>query len=200
MWYCERCMTCVSGPITSFNRCFNLESIILRYYFLTPLLICFPFSPTAICPFWPEVRLVYSSCVRSVMLHAAETWAMKVDTLNRLQRNDRAMIRWICNVRAKDKVSSDSLLTKFGIQDLDVVLGTSRMRWFGHVERSTGWTAEVRKLNVVAQKRSGRPRKSLDEVLENDRKKLGMDSADPQNRSEWRGRLRERLVKKANPR
>ena len=121
---------------------------------------------------------------------------MKVDTLNRLRRNDRAMIRWICNVRAKDQVSSDSLLTKLGIQDLDVALRTSRMRWFGHVECSTGWTAEVHKLNVVAQKRSGRPRKSWDEVLENDRKKLGKDSADPQNRSEWRGRLRERLVKK----
>ena len=120
---------------------------------------------------------VYSSCVRSMMLYAAETWAMKVDTLNRLRRNDRAMIRWICNVRAKDEVSSDSLLTKLGIQDLDVVLRTSRMRWFGHVERSTGWIAEVCKLNVVAQKRSGRPRKSWDEVLENDRKKLGMDSA-----------------------
>ena len=129
-----------------------------------------------------------------------ETWAMKVDTLNRLRRNDRAMIRWICNVRAKDEVSSDSLLTKLGIQDLDVVLCTSRMRWFGHVERRTGWIAEVHKLNVVAQKRSGRPRKSWDEVLENDRKKLGMDSTDPQNRSEWRGRLRERLVKKPNPR
>ena len=61
---------------------------------------------------------VYSSCVRSVMLHAAETWAMKGDTLNRLQRNDRAMIRWICNVKAKHEVSSDSLLTKLGIQDL----------------------------------------------------------------------------------
>ena len=143
---------------------------------------------------------VYSSCVRSVMLHAAETWAMKVDTLNRLWRNDHAMICWICNVRAKDEVSSDSLLTKLGIQDLDVVLRTSRMRWFGHVERSTGWIAEVRKLNVVAQKRSGRPRKSWDEVIENDRKKLGMDSADPQNHSEWRRRLRERLVKKPNPR
>ena len=143
---------------------------------------------------------VYSSCVRSVMLHAAETWTMKVDTLNRLRRNDRAMIRWICNVRAKDEVSSDSLLTKLGIQDLDVVLCTSRIRWFGHVEHSTGWIAEVHKLNVVAQKRSGRPRKSWDEVLENDRKKLGMDSADPQNCSEWRGRLRQRLVKKPNPR
>ena len=134
------------------------------------------------------------------MLHAAETWAMKADTLNRLRRNDRAMIRWICNVKAKDEVSSDSLLTKLGIQDLDVVLRTGRMRWFGHVERSTGWISEVRKLNVVAQKRSGRPRKSWDEVIKNDRKKLDMDSADPQNRSEWRGRLRGRLVKKPNPR
>ena len=84
---------------------------------------------------------VYSTCVRSVMLHAAETWAMTAATLNRLRRNDRAMIRWICNVKAKDEVSSDSLLSKLGIQDLEMVLRTSRMRWFGHVERSTGWIA-----------------------------------------------------------
>ena len=38
------------------------------------------------------------------MLHAAEKWAMTVATLNRLRRNDRAMIRWICNVKANDKV------------------------------------------------------------------------------------------------
>ena len=134
------------------------------------------------------------------MLHAAETWAMKADTLNRLRRNDRAMIRWFCNVKAKAEVSSDSLLTKLGIQDLDVVLCTSRMRWFGHEESSTGWVSEVRKLNVVAQKRSGRQRKSWDKVIKNDREKLGMNSADPENRSEWRGPLRGRLVKKPNPR
>ena len=103
---------------------------------------------------------VYSLCVRSVMLHAAYTWAMKADTLNRLQRNDRAIVRWICSVKAKNEVSCDSLLTKRDIQDLDGVLRTRRMRWFGHVERSTGWIAEVRKLNVFAQKRSGRPRES----------------------------------------
>ena len=28
---------------------------------------------------------------------------------------------------------------------------------------------------------------------------IDIDSADPQNRSEWRGRIRERLVKKAQP-
>ena len=36
-------------------------------------------------------------------------------------------------------------------------------------------------------------------MIKNDRKKLDMDSADPQNRSEWRGRLRGRLVKKPKP-
>ena len=96
---------------------------------------------------------------------------------------------------AKDEVSSDSPLSMLGIQPLNVVLRTSRMRWFGHVERSTGWIAKVRKLNIVAQKRPGRPKQNWDEVLVDDRKKFGIDSADPQNRSEWTGRLKERLVK-----
>ena len=40
------------------------------------------------------------------MLHATETWAMTVATLNRIRHNDRTMIRWICNVKANDEVSS----------------------------------------------------------------------------------------------
>ena len=34
---------------------------------------------------------VYSSCVRSAMLHASETWPLTKPNLQRLQRNDRAM-------------------------------------------------------------------------------------------------------------
>ena len=71
--------------------------------------------------------------------------------------------------------------------------------WYGHIDRSKGWIAQIRKLSIVTQKRSGKPRKSLDEVLLDDRKKLGMNTADPQNRSEWRGRLRRRLVKQVQP-
>ena len=36
-------------------------------------------------------------------------------------------------------------------------------------------------------------------MLVDDRKQLGMDFADPMNRSEWRGRLRGTLVKQAQP-
>ena len=53
----------------------------------------------------------------------------------------------------------------------------SRIRWLGHVERSTGWIAEVSKLNVVTQKRRSRLTKICDEVLVDDRMKLGMDCA-----------------------
>ena len=77
-----------------------------------------PSLSTAKClSVWFKHYLKNLHCVRSVMLHAAETWAMTVATLNRLRRNDRAMIRWICNVKANDEVSSDSLLSKLGLQD-----------------------------------------------------------------------------------
>ena len=56
-------------------------------------------------------------------------------------------------------------------------LRTSRIRWLEHVERSTGWIADVSKLNVLAQKRRSRPTKMCNEVLVDDRMKLGMDCA-----------------------
>ena len=80
--------------------------------------------------------LVYSSCVRSAMLHASETWPLTKPNLQRLQRNDRAMIRQICNVRPQDIVTtrSNELLVGLGIEDLDLILKERRLRWYGHVE------------------------------------------------------------------
>ena len=62
---------------------------------------------------------VYSSCVRSAMLHASETWPLTKPNLQRLQRNDRAMIRQICNVRPQDidTTRSNELLVRLGIED-----------------------------------------------------------------------------------
>ena len=42
---------------------------------------------------------LFSSNVRSSMLHGTETWPMTSDALHRLCHKDRAMIRWICGVR-----------------------------------------------------------------------------------------------------
>ena len=45
---------------------------------------------------------VYSSCVRNVMLYASETWPLTSPDLQRLQRNDRAMIGQICYVKPEN--------------------------------------------------------------------------------------------------
>ena len=79
---------------------------------------------------------VYSSCVWSAMLHASEAWPLTKPNLQRLQRNDRAMIRQICNVRPQDIVTirSNDLLVRLGMEDLDLILKEKRLRWYGHVD------------------------------------------------------------------
>ena len=80
-----------------------------------------------------------SSCVRSAMLHASETWPLTKTNLQRLQRNDRAMIRQICSIKPEDvaRVRSSQPLAKLQLEDLDLILRERRLRWFGHVVRSS---------------------------------------------------------------
>ena len=51
---------------------------------------------------------MYNFCVKSAMLYASETWPLTKPNLQRLQRNARAMIRQICNVKRQDIVTTRS--------------------------------------------------------------------------------------------
>ena len=42
---------------------------------------------------------VFDACVRSALLHGSETWAPTAPDVQRLQRADRAMVRWICRLK-----------------------------------------------------------------------------------------------------
>ena len=70
---------------------------------------------------------VYSSCVRSAMLHASETWPL---TKTNLQRYDRTMIRQICSIKPEDvaTVRSSELLAKLELEDLNLILRERRLR------------------------------------------------------------------------
>ena len=80
---------------------------------------------------------VYSSCVRSAMLHVSETWPL---TKTNLQLNEKAMIRHICSIKPEDvaTVRSSELLAKLELEELNLILRERRLCWFGHVERSSG--------------------------------------------------------------
>ena len=79
---------------------------------------------------------MYSSYVWSATLHASKTWPLTKPNLQCLQRNDRAMIRQICNIKPKDIVTirSNELFRWLGIQDLDLILKERRLHWYGHAE------------------------------------------------------------------
>ena len=43
---------------------------------------------------------IYTACVQSAMVYGSETWPMKVEDMQRLQRAERMMVRWMsCHVK-----------------------------------------------------------------------------------------------------
>ena len=74
--------------------------------------------------------------IRKVMLHASECWALTSVDHARLQRTDRSMIRWICNVKWEDNRSSKSLLEQLQIPSITSVLSCNRLRCYGHVDET----------------------------------------------------------------
>ena len=133
---------------------------------------------------------IYSTYIRTVLLYASECWAPNVNDLLKLQRNDRAMIRWTCNVRLKDHISSDSLLRKLGINNIQTLLRYNRLRWFGHVVRNDGCINSITEFEVVGQRGRGRLKKTWKDTINNDLRHWKLSRADPANRMEWRKKLR----------
>ena len=42
---------------------------------------------------------LYSSCVRSSMLHGSETWPVRKENVVALQRAEMRMVKWMCGQR-----------------------------------------------------------------------------------------------------
>ena len=135
---------------------------------------------------------VYSSCVQSAMLHASETWPLTKTNLQRLQRNDRAMIRQICSIKPEDvaRVRSSELLAKLQLEDLDLILRERRLRWFGHVARSSGAIRTAYDMQIDSKRGAGRPKQTWKKLTEKDCREWKLTTVDPQERSTWRSGVR----------
>ena len=119
----------------------------------------------------PKTRgSMYYSNVRRVMLYGSETWPItKVDLL-RLQRNDRAMIRRICGVRFDQVRTTPSadLLSRLDLFSIESHLRDGRLRWYGHVHRSSGAIKDAFELSVDGRRPPVPPRKTWKDVIADD--------------------------------
>jgi hypothetical protein len=79
---------------------------------------------------------IYRCCVQSVpvLVYGSETWPMKVEDMQRSERIEKMMIRWMCGVTLLDRNKSDELKERLGIEDVAAIVRRSRLRLFGHLE------------------------------------------------------------------
>ena len=72
---------------------------------------------------------LYSSCVRSSMLHGSETWPVRKKNKVTLQRAEMRIDRWMCGVKLKDRFPSKKLRERLDIDDIALVLQQNRLHW-----------------------------------------------------------------------
>ena len=109
-----------------------------------------------------------------------------------LQRNDRAMIRQICSIKPEDvaRVRSSELLAKLQLEDLDLILRERKLRWFGHVARSSGAIRTAYDMQIDGKRGAGRPKQTWKKLTEKDCREWKLTTVDPQERSTWRSGVR----------
>ena len=130
----------------------------------------------------------YQACIRSVIIYAGETWAVREEDLSKLERNDMMMIRWMCNVTLKERISSDELRARLGLVSIRECIRRQRLRWFGHVERMDDGCCvkKCRDIIVEGHISRGRPRKTWDQVVKCDLRAKNIQADLAQDRLEWR--------------
>jgi hypothetical protein len=131
---------------------------------------------------------VFDACVRSIVLYCGETWAVKADDLNRLERNDMRMVRWMCRVSLKDRKSSQELRERCGLESIGVSLQKRRLRWYGHVERmdDNNWVKKSREFVVDGKRRRSRPQTTWAQVVSKDLVQKGIQPNLAQDRLKWK--------------
>ena len=131
--------------------------------------------------------VIYRACVQRVMVYGSETWPAKVEDMQRLERTERMMMRWMCGVRLKDRVASERLREQLGVDSVFDVVRVGRLRWFGHVMRKSDdeWVKKCQSIELVSNTSRGRSRKIRRERVNKDMKELGLRE-DVQDKDRWR--------------
>ena len=108
-----------------------------------------------------------------------------------LQRAERRMVKWMCSVKLKDRVSNKKLREKLGIVDITSLLQQNRLRWYGHVLRKddNDWV-KCMEYEVVGSRPRGRPKRTWLEVVQRDCQLCGLSNDDATVRGRWRKMIR----------
>jgi len=98
------------------------------------------------------------------------------------------MVRWMCNVKVKDRVPSKELTERLGIDDIISILQQNRLRWYGQVLRKedTDWVKKCMEYEVEGSRPRGRPKRTWKEGVRKDCETRNLNREDAMDRGRWK--------------
>jgi hypothetical protein len=80
---------------------------------------------------------IFRACVLPVLLYGSETWARTIKQEQRITTFYNKCLRTIIGVNIGDRMFNETLLDITGQPSIENIMRRNRLRWFGHVNRST---------------------------------------------------------------
>ena len=139
-------------------------------------------------------HLTYDSRgVWHTFLYACESWTLTAELEKRTQAFEMRCYRRLLNISYKDHVTNEEVRRKIqaAIGEYDELLTLvkkRKLRWFGHVSRSSGLAKTILQGTVKGKRKRGRQKKRWEDKI---KEWTGMDFASStraaENRSRWKG-------------
>ena len=126
---------------------------------------------TKLTPIWRDNNISLGSKVKpmrslviSIFLYACETWTLTAELEKRTQAFEMRCYRRLLNISYKDHVSNEEVHRKIqaAIGEYDELLTLvkkRKLRWFGHVSRSSGLAKTILQGTVKGKRKRGRQKK-----------------------------------------
>jgi len=131
--------------------------------------------------------------VRSSVLHGSETWPIRKENEVALQRAEMRIVRWMSDIKLKNRVPSKELRGRLGLDDIISVLQQKRLRWYGHVLRKEGndWVKKGMEYEVEGARPRGRPKKTWTMIVQKDCQVRKLNREDAMDHNRWRKQIRD---------
>ena len=139
------------------------------------------------------------SLALSVFLYACETWTLTAELQRRIQATEMRCYRKILDIHYTDHVTNDAIRRKITNaigphDDLLKVVKKRKLKWYGHVTRTTGLAKTILQGTVKGSRRRGRQRKRWEDNIQ---EWTGMGLAETLRAAEDRGKWR-RVAEKSS--
>jgi len=126
-------------------------------------------------------------------LHGSETWPIRKENEVVLHQAEIRMVRWMCGIKLQDKVPSERLTERPGLDDIISVQQQNRLRWYGHVlqKEDNDWVKKCMEYKVEGARPRGRPKRTWREIVEKDCQARKLNREDAMDRNRCRKLIRD---------